>query len=76
MMDTNTLITILTWRAYGRIERFTGSMESHSEVMLRLAATRHTSETVEPVKVFWWDTDIEPFPVRREHGKEDHVTAI
>ena len=45
-------------------------------VMLRLEAAKSTSETGQPVKVIWWDPDIEPIPVKPEHKKEAKVNEI
>jgi hypothetical protein len=82
-MDTSTLITAviavftyLVWRVYRRIEWLTGALESHSVLFLRLEAARSVSETGQPVKVVWWDPDIDQVPVRPEHKKETKVTEI
>jgi len=85
-MDTNDLLALLTavialftylvWRVYRRIEWLTGAMESHSAILLRLEAARSVSPTGQPVKVIWWDPDIEPPPITPEHGKEAQVNEV
>ena len=70
------LFTYLMWRVYRRIEWLTGAMESHSVLMLRLEAARSVAESGQPVKVIWWDPDIEPPPIRPEHGHEAKLNEI
>lgn len=72
-----TLVTVLlaffVWRTYERIAGLTAAMETHSTVMLRLAAKK------QGVKVTWWDfnrnsairSDSPEFPF--EHGDEDRL---
>lgn len=64
----------LVWRVYARIEWFTGSMESHSETMLRIEAKRGMND--KPIKLVWWDPTIEPPPIKREHGQEVDMEII
>ena len=43
------VFAFLTWKAYKRIEWFTGAYESHSAMSLRLQAKK------ENIKMLWWD---------------------
>ena len=63
------IITYLVLKVYLKIAWFTGSMESHSEVMLRIEAKRGINH--QPIKLMWWDPTIAPPPVKREHGQEE-----
>ncbi len=67
--------TILTYMLYERITWLTGSMESHSTLMLRLEALRTSNEGT-PIKVIWWDPKIEDWPHEGEHGDEAELKTI
>jgi hypothetical protein len=59
--------TYLVWLVYDRIAWLTGSMESHSALMVRLEAARAASG--QAIEVIWWDPTIEPFPFTGAHGQ-------
>ena len=66
--------TYLVWKVYERIAWLTGSMETQSDLMLRIEAKRGING--QPIKLVWWDLTIEPPPVKREHGQEIDLTTI
>jgi hypothetical protein len=53
-------LTYLVWKVYERIAWLTGSMESHSDLMLRIEALRGIE--VKPIELVWWDPTIEDVP--------------
>ncbi len=61
-------LTLLVVKVYDRIAWLTGSMESHSDLMLRIEARRGING--EPVKLLWWDPTIEGVPTKKQHGQE------
>lgn len=67
--------TFLVWKVYERIAWFTGAMESHSDLMLKIEAMRG-SGTGQPIKLIWWDPSIGDPPVSRKHGKEVDLNTI
>jgi len=66
--------TYLVWKVYERIAWLTGAMETHSDLMLRIEASRGINGA--PIKLLWWDPTIEPPPVKREHGQEIDLSTI
>ena len=68
--------TYLVWRVYRRIEWLTGAMESHSALQLRLEAAKLVLPNGQPVRVVWWDPDIESPPVTPEHGKDAQINQV
>lgn len=68
------VFTFLVWKVYERIAWFTGSMETHSDLMLRIEARRGING--EPIKLLWWDPTIEKIPAKREHGQELDLSTI
>jgi hypothetical protein len=60
-----------SWRTASRLAWFTGAMESHSEIMLRLEARRQKIPTV------WWDPTVEAPPFHGvAHGKKCQIAQI
>lgn len=53
---------------------FTGSMESHSALMLRIEAARGVNG--KSIETLWWDPTIEKAPIKREHGKPAQLGPI
>ena len=66
--------TFLVWKVYERMAWLTGSMETHSDLMLRIEARRGIDNT--PIKLVWWDPTIEPPRIKREHGSEVDLSVI
>lgn len=70
------IFTILVWRVYQRIAFFTGAMESHSTMMLRIEARKHN------IPIVWWDPTLQGPSVKSwppftgEHGKEAVLNEI
>lgn len=70
------VFTILVWRVYARIALFTGAMESHSTMMLRIEAKKNG------IPVTWWDPTLngpctKSWPqLQGEHGKEAVLEQI
>ena len=65
------VFTFLVWRTYERMARFTGAMESHSELMLRLRAKECG------IKVIAWDQTVDVYPkARKAHGQEIALEPI
>jgi len=60
----------LVWRVYAKIAWFTGAMETHSEIMMRLAAKEKGVEMV------WWDPTIGKIPVTKEHNQPVNTDKI
>ncbi len=69
------VFTLLVWRVYRRIAWLTGSMETHSDLMLRLQALRGGADG-KPIELVWWDPTIEDAPGVREHGKPVDMKRI
>jgi hypothetical protein len=69
------LFTCLVWRAYRRIAWLTGSMETHSDLMLRLQALKGDADG-KPIELVWWDPTIADPPGVREHGKPVDMKRI
>jgi radical SAM superfamily enzyme YgiQ (UPF0313 family) len=67
--------TFLVWKVYERIAWLTGSMESHSNLMLQIEARRGIKDG-EPIKVVWWDPTIGGVPKEREHGMQVDLDTI
>ena len=60
-----------------RLAWFTGAMESHSELMMRIEAARGIKD--KPIPVIWWNPepgDREPFHTPHEHKEEAELTQI
>lgn len=70
------ILTYLVWRVYIRIAWLTGAMETHSLLQVRLEASKAVSQSGQPVKVVWWDPDVEKPPVVPEHNKEAQLDQI
>lgn len=68
-------LAFMTWRVYMKMTWLYGSLESHSLVMLRLAAHKARAKGM-PVRLVWWDPDIASPPVTREHDIEDTIETI
>ena len=68
------IFTFQVWKVYERIAWFTGSMETHSDLMLRIAARRGING--EPIKLLWWDPTIQDTPVEKKHGQEIDLSTI
>jgi len=69
------IFTFLVWRVYRRIAWLTGSMETHSDLMLRLQALIGGADG-KPIELIWWDPTIEDAPGVREHGKPVEMKRI
>ena len=69
-----TFLTFLVWKTYERISWFTGSMETHSDLMLRIEARRGING--EPIKLLWWDPTTEDTPAEKKHGQEIDLNTI
>lgn len=60
-----------SWRVSTRLAWFTGAMESHSDIMMRLEAQK------QKIPMVWWDPTVEAFP--RDgiaHGKPCHIKRL
>lgn len=57
-------LTFLVWKVYERIAWLTGSMETHSDLMLRIEALRGIND--KPIELIWWDPTIAEPPVHPE----------
>ena len=57
-----------------RLNWFTGALESHSSLMLRIEAARGING--KPIEAIWWDPTLEKAPVKREHGKAAQLERI
>jgi hypothetical protein len=68
------VFTCLVWKVYERIAWFTGAMESHSNLMLRIEAKRGING--KPIKLVWWDPTIAQPPIRQEHEQEIDIDTI
>ena len=64
------LFTYFLWRLERRMTVFTGAMETHSFLMLRLEAERQKIKTV------WWDKTVEPLPFDGRHKESAEVKEI
>lgn len=72
------LLVIITWLIYKANQRltwFTGALESHSMLMLRIEAARGI-EGKPPLKVIWWDPSLGAPPVEREHEQPVKLETI
>jgi len=69
------LFTCLVWRTYSRIAWLTGSMETHSDLMLRLQALKGGADG-KPIDLVWWDPNIADPPGVREHDKPVDMNRI
>jgi hypothetical protein len=69
------VFTFRVWRVYWRIAWLTGSMETHSNLMLRLQALKGGADG-KPIELVWWDPTIEDAPGVREHGKPVDMKRI
>lgn len=69
-----TFLTFLVWKTYEQIAWFTGSMETHSDLMLRIEARRGING--EPIRLLWWDPTIENTPAEKKHGQEVDLSTI
>lgn len=68
-------LAFLTWRVYMKMTWLYGALESHSLVMLRLAAHKAQTKGMQ-VRLVWWDPDVASPPVTRQHGDEDTIETI
>lgn len=68
------VLTYLILVSYLKIEWFTGSMETYSQVMLRIEAAKGING--QPVKLLWWDPTIAELPVKRVHGQEIDTSTV
>ena len=68
------MFAFLVWKTYYRIEWFTGSMETHSELMLQIEARRGING--EPIKLEYWDPTIVKSPKKKQHGQEVDLSVI
>lgn len=66
--------TFQVWKIYAQMEWLTGAMESHSDLMLRIAA--RSGINGEPIKLVWWDPTIEKTPTKKEHSQEIDLSTI
>jgi hypothetical protein len=66
--------TYLVWKVYERIAWLTGAMETHSDLMLRIEASRGINGR--PIRLVWWDPTIVEPPINREHGQEVNLETI
>ncbi|MGW8246774.1 MAG: hypothetical protein ACWGOV_01580 [Acidiferrobacterales bacterium] len=60
-----------------RLAWFTGAMESHSELMMRIEAARGING--KPIPVIWWNpepSEEEAFHTPHEHKEEAKITEI
>ena len=64
----------LVWKAYVNIEWFTGSMETHTDITLRIAAKQGVH--AEPIRLLWWDPTLGETPSKKEHGKEADLSTV
>jgi hypothetical protein len=64
------LFAYLLWRSSRSIEWFTGAMESHSDLMLRMEVR------AKGVKMVWWDKTIKPIPFSGKHSEEVTIEEI
>ena len=68
------LLGFFAWRISAKIAWFTGAMETHSTMMLRIEAKRGING--EPIKVIWWNPSIKHFPFFGEHNTEAELSEI
>ena len=68
------VLTYLVWKVYEQIAWLTGSMETHSDLMLRIEALRGIDN--KPIELIWWDPTIEDPPIFPEHGKPVELKRI
>ena len=68
------VLTYLIWVSYRKIEWFTGSMETYSQVMLRIEAAKGING--QSVKLLWWDPYIAEPPVKWVHGQEIDTSTV
>lgn len=66
--------TFQVWKVYVRTEFLTGAIESHSNLMLRIEASRGING--KPIKLVWWDPTVEKPPVEQAHGQEIDISTI
>lgn len=69
------LLSFLAWQLNKQIAWFTGAMESHSDLMLRIEALRGI-EHGQPIELIWWDPNIEEPPIDRKHGNPVDMKRI
>ena len=68
------IFTFLVWKVYDRIAWLMGSMETHSDLILRIEAKRGINDA--PIKLLWWDPTIEAIPTKKQHGEEIDLSTI
>ena len=68
------ILGFFAWRISAKIAWFTGSLDTHSELMLRIEAKRGING--EPIKVIWWNPLIKHFPFSGEHNTEAELSEI
>ncbi len=68
------MFAFLVWKTYYRIEWFTGSMETHSDLMLQIEARRGING--KPIKLVYWDPTIVKFPKKKQHGHVVDLSVI
>ncbi len=68
------LLGCFVWRINAKIGWFTGALETHSELMLRIEAKRGING--EPIKVIWWNPLTKHFPFSGEHSTEAELSEI
>lgn len=68
------VLSYCVWKTYKRIEWLTGSMETHSSLMLQIEAMRGINE--KPIDLVWWDPTIEAPPVDMGHRKAIDLKRI
>jgi hypothetical protein len=59
-----------SWRVSRQLSWFTGAMETHSDLLMKMEARR------QKIPMIWWDPTIEPFPSTAEHGKPVRLRKI
>lgn len=64
------ILTFQLWRINQRMVWLTGAMESHSAMMVRLAAKE------QEVEMIWWDPTTEDWPFTGKHGQPLDLTQI
>jgi len=68
------LITFLIYKLNERLTWFTGAMESHSDLMLRIEAYRGING--KRIDLVWWDPSLGAPPIKREHGQPVQLERI
>jgi hypothetical protein len=59
-----------SWRVSRQLAWFTGAMETHSDLLMKMEARR------QKIPMIWWDPTIAPFPSSAEHGKPVRMRKI